>query len=381
MHRLGLSATLLLCLAARARCQAARGVAEGSLDIGGALLSQPGLASTSVYTAAGQLRFAAPVYALTMNGVAARTPDDRFTGQGVLSASRYAAPFQRARWEIGGMASGFGVSNAGPAFGWQLLAREHFTGSLGGVFVGGSGGAVSQAGYWRGVLNAHSGGYLRLDAHGRDELSAALSFTDGGVMPDGSRFRNGDAIAYWTHRSGPIELLAGGGVRAYSLSRSIYSGWGSANVVLWITNGAGIVVAGGRALEDVTRGVPAARYLSASFRFGGSRGTASAATLVHRVRPEEDGGRIDVRAGDDSLRVVTVRLRGASTVELMGDFTDWEPVSMTQLPNGEWSLERIVARGTHHVAIRVNGGSWGAPPNLPHVSDEFGGEVGLLIVP
>jgi len=82
-------------------------------------------------------------------------------------------------------------------------------------------------------------------------------------------------------------------------------------------NGEGIVVAGGRALEDVTRGVPAARYLSASFRFGGSRGTASAATLVHRVRPEEDGGRIDVRAGDDSLRVVTVRLRGASTVELM----------------------------------------------------------------
>jgi hypothetical protein len=54
---------------------------------------------------------------------------------------------------------------------------------------------------------------------------------------------------------------------------------------------------------------------------------------------------------------------------------------MTQLPNGEWTLERIVARGTHRVAIRVNGGSWGAPPNLPHVTDEFGGEAGLLIVP
>ena len=381
MHRLWLFGLLFICLAARARGQTARGVAEGTLDVGGALLSQPGLASTSVFTAAGQLRFAAPVFALTMNGVAALTPDDRYTGQGVLSASRFASPYQRARWEIGGMASGFGVSNAAPAFGWQVLAREHLTGSLGGVFAGGAAGAVSQAGFWRAVLNAHTGGYVRLDPLGRDELSAALSFTDGGVMPDGARFRNGDAIAYWTHRSGPIELLAGGGVRVYSIAQSIYSGWGSASVVLWITDRAGIVVAGGRALEDVTRGVPAARYLSASLRLGGSRGTTGAATLVHRIHLEEDGGRLDVRAGDDSLRIVTVRLRQASTVELMGDFTDWEPVSMMQSPNGDWTLERIVSPGTHRVAIRVDGGSWGAPPNLPHVSDEFGGEVGLLIVP
>ena len=88
-----------------------------------------------------------------------------------------------------------------------------------------------------------------------------------------------------------------------------------------------------------------------------------------------------MRAGDDSLRTVTVRLRAAMTVELMADFTEWEPVSMIQLPNGDWTVERVVAPGTHRVAIRVNGGPWAVPPNLPHVSDEFGGEVGLLIVP
>ena len=54
---------------------------------------------------------------------------------------------------------------------------------------------------------------------------------------------------------------------------------------------------------------------------------------------------------------------------------------MIQLPNGDWTVERVVAPGTHRVAIRVNGGPWAVPPNLPHVSDEFGGEVGLLIVP
>ena len=102
---------------------------------------------------------------------------------------------------------------------------------------------------------------------------------------------------------------------------------------------------------------------------------------VGRSRPDEDGGRIDVNVRGDSLRIVTVRLRSATTVELMADFTDWEPVSMAQLPNGDWTIERILAPGTHHVAIRVNGGPWASPPNLPRVSDEFGGEVGLLIVP
>ena len=351
------------------------------MDIGGALLSQPGLTASSVYTTAGQFRFAAPDFALTMNGLAARTPDDRFTGQGVFSASRYASPNQRFRWELGGTASAFGLSNAAPTFGWQLLGREHLTGSLGGVFAGVAAGSVIQSGISRRVLNTHAGGYLRIDPLGRDELSGAVAYTDGGGMPDGTHFRYGDAIGYWTDRRGPIEFLAGGGVRTYSISRSMYSGWGTASVILWITDGTGIVLAAGRALEDVTRGVPSVRYLSASFRFGSSGSTSGGATLVHRVRPEEDGGRIDVRGGDDSLRVVTIRLRAAATLELMADFTDWEPVTMTQLPNGDWTLERSIAPGTHRVAIRVNGGQWAVPPNLPHVSDEFGGEVGLLIVP
>jgi hypothetical protein len=94
-----------------------------------------------------------------------------------------------------------------------------------------------------------------------------------------------------------------------------------------------------------------------------------------------DGGRIDVNVRGDSLRIVTVRLRSAKVVELMSDFTDWEPVSMSQTPNGDWTIERAIAPGTHRVAIRADGGLWRVPPNLPSVTDEFGGEVGLLVVP
>jgi hypothetical protein len=65
----------------------------------------------------------------------------------------------------------------------------------------------------------------------------------------------------------------------------------------------------------------------------------------------------------------------------MADFTDWEPVPMDRATTGEWRVERLIARGTHRVAIRVDGGTWIVPPNLPSVADEFGGEVGIVIVP
>lgn len=384
VYRLWLTGTLFALVATRARSQAPRAVSDGYLDLGGAFLSQPGLPSTSVLTAAGQFRFATPSFALAMNGIEAVTSDGRYTGQGVISASRYAAPTHRFRWELGGTTSAFGLSNGPSAFGWQVLAREHRGWSLGGVFAGAAGGAVVENGVSHPIVNAHTGGFIRFDETGRDEISAALAYTDAAVLPDSaSRLGYADAIAYWTHRTGRFELLVGGGVRAQSLGQPTPQSWGSATAVMWFAPGAGIVLSGGRALADAARGVPSARYVSAALRFGGKRGLPSMVAQAGRERPDEDGGggRIDVNVGGDSLRIVTVRLRSANSVELMADFTDWEPVSMSLMPNGDWAVERIVAPGTHRVAIRVNGGVWTVPPNLPHVSDEFGGEVGLLIVP
>jgi hypothetical protein len=384
VRRLCLTGLLVVVLVARSlRCQtAAHGVCDGSIDIGGALLRQPGLATTHVVTLGGQARFAAPTYALSASGVAARTPEDRYTGQGVISASRYAPPSRRLRWELAATASAFGVSDAAPALGWQVLAREHLGWSLGGVFVGAAGGAVVQDGISRPVVTAHTGGFFRFDALGRDELSGALAFTHAGTAPDSvGRPRYADAIGYWTHRAGPVELVAGGGLRMNGSHRSGVLSWGTASAVFWIIPDAAVVVATGRALEDVTRGVPSVRYLSLSFRVGSGSRRAPAAARAKRSSLDDDGGRLEVRAGLDSVRVVTVHLHTATAVELMADFTDWEPIRMTQLPNGDWTVEQVIAPGTHRVAIRIDGARWMAPPNLPRVADDFGGEVGLLIVP
>jgi hypothetical protein len=67
-------------------------------------------------------------------------------------------------------------------------------------------------------------------------------------------------------------------------------------------------------------------------------------------------------------------------VELTGDFTDWSPVSLTQ--SGKvWRLERALPSGLHRVAIRIDGGEWIAPANLPRGVDELGGTIGMITIP
>jgi hypothetical protein len=149
---------------------------------------------------------------------------------------------------------------------------------------------------------------------------------------------------------------------------------------VWVVPRVALVVSAGRALEDAARGVPSVRYLAVALRFGPTS-RAPATLSVARAAPEQDGGRIEVHATSDSMRVVSIRLEGATGVELMADFTDWEPVPMTALPNGEWTLQRPITPGVHRVAIRVSGGAWFTPTNLTRVADDFGGEVGLLVVP
>jgi len=46
----------------------------------------------------------------------------------------------------------------------------------------------------------------------------------------------------------------------------------------------------------------------------------------------------------------------------------------------EWRMAIAIAPGVHRVNLRVNDGPWSVPPGLTPVRDDFGGEVGLLVV-
>jgi hypothetical protein len=84
---------------------------------------------------------------------------------------------------------------------------------------------------------------------------------------------------------------------------------------------------------------------------------------------------------DGQLHRIDLTADAKSSVELMADFTDWSPIALDHV-GGVWRLERPIVAGAHRLAIRIDGGEWIVPVNLPRVEDELGGAaVGIITIP
>jgi len=185
-----------------------------------------------------------------------------------------------------------------------------------------------------------------------------------------------DATAFWQSSWERVEIELGSGVR--DPMRGVKGAlWGAASAVVWVAPRVGLVVTRGRALEDIVRGLPEAQYLTAAIRIGlHDHFTAAGPGALPRM----DTPLLSIARVESGRHVITVRVPSASTVEIMGDFTDWEPVALVRVA-GRWQIERDLPQGAHRVAVRIDGGPWMVPSNLPHVTDDLAGTVGLLSVP
>ena len=77
------------------------------------------------------------------------------------------------------------------------------------------------------------------------------------------------------------------------------------------------------------------------------------------------------------LSIIAPRAR---RVEITGDFTNWKPLALTRAADGRWTTTLALPAGTHRINARVDNGSWVVPPGLTTMSDDFAGEVGLLVI-
>ena len=48
---------------------------------------------------------------------------------------------------------------------------------------------------------------------------------------------------------------------------------------------------------------------------------------------------------------------------------------------GTWRLDRTITPGLHRLMIRIDGGEWTTPANVPTATDDLGGVVALVAVP
>ena len=84
-------------------------------------------------------------------------------------------------------------------------------------------------------------------------------------------------------------------------------------------------------------------------------------------------------AGRARVRVTVEVPRDATSVQLLGDFTLWDPAPMRRVGN-QWVLEVDVVEGTHHYGFLVND-EWYLPGDTKDVvPDEWGRESAILVI-
>lgn len=145
----------------------------------------------------------------------------------------------------------------------------------------------------------------------------------------------------------------------------------NATAAIWQSPTRALLIRVARELPDFIHGADAMDYISVGLRFNEPTPRAERA---ERARPV-------VRvSGSDSLREITVRAPTARRVDILGDFTDWEPLSLTPR-NGVFSASVALSSGSHRMLVRLDGDEWQTAANTPAVDDDLGGRVGLLLVP
>ena len=80
----------------------------------------------------------------------------------------------------------------------------------------------------------------------------------------------------------------------------------------------------------------------------------------------------------EALRLA-LRAAPGSKVELLADWTGWEPRSVPETERGIYSLDVRLPAGNHRFLFRVDG-EWRVPEGYPTERDEFGGRRAVVRV-
>ena len=136
-----------------------------------------------------------------------------------------------------------------------------------------------------------------------------------------------------------------------------------------------LIASAGVRPSSAAYGISRSRFMELGARV--SPGALRRPRLPRGVRPTAAAFQVE---GDRGARRLRVRVPGARSVELAGDFTNWQPVALRQGDMDEWEVTLPIAPGVHRVALRVDGDKWTTPPGVTAVADEFQGTVGVIVV-
>ena len=349
-------------------------------DAGLSHLRQAGIPESNAQTLGATLDASGARSLFRTSFLAARASSDRWTEQGVAIGSIVGPTAGAERWQLDGAVSAFGQTGAPTATSAEVAARLRLGSSLRGAAIGAGLGTSSRGDTHNPLYRAQSDAWWSIDDE-RFVFSAALTRTRSLITVAPNIQVTSPTVSYldvgasWRHDAGGISIGAGGGLRGQNWPSRATNGWGAFDAAAWLKPHFALAVGAGRTLEDVVRGVPHATYVSFALRIAAQ---PHATLFSHRTTVA--GPRITVERLGDDLRRIDVHADSASRIEIMGDFTNWSPVPLERVGDA-WRLERAIPAGPHRIAIRLDGGPWIVPVNLPRVEDDLAGIVGIITVP
>jgi hypothetical protein len=358
---------------------------HGVVEVGAARLSHRDVPPTDAVTVGASVRHDGSRYILAGSGAVTLADEGRSTSQALVAASLLGRAGKGPRWEIGGALTAFGQRSLGTSGGAYLLAREHFAvGSLGG-WMGIAVGGVEDPDRWSPTRTAEIASWF---ARGGARVTAAAIVVDtrsepydrdGLTVTDPVTYTDGSLGVRWRFRR--MELDARGGLRLISRGALTATGRGTRpfaaiDAAVWLTPRVALAAAVGRQLSDLSRATPDTRFAALALRFSMRERTAPAPTR----RPPIAAVRLTLVRDTVGQSRLVVTAPSAELVELAASFTSWDPVRLVK--RGDlWELDRPIPSGSHRLAVRVDGGPWIVPANLPAAPDDFGGTVGIVTVP
>ena len=208
-----------------------------------------------------------------------------------------------------------------------------------------------------------------------DSTLVTRTFNDSSRVSELRQWAETQAGLSWDGR----RVSAAVAVGARLASRGVPSGsWGSATLAVRLSSPLSLVVGAGTASGGRFALDGEHRFVTLGFRVRPQFAptmqdarTAPAAATISSLSVGSLGGR------RYELSIVAPRAR---RVEITGDFTNWRPLALTRAADGRWTATLALPPGTHRINARVDGGSWVVPPGLTTMSDDFAGEVGLLVI-
>ena len=208
-----------------------------------------------------------------------------------------------------------------------------------------------------------------------DSIPETRTFNDSARIAAQHRWAETQAGLSWEGRRLAVALAMGGRLA----SRAVPAGtWGSANLAVRLASPVSLVLGAGAASNARFALDGEHRYVTLGLRLRPTSSPAPVADHATMTSASVSAFVIDsLGAGRYRLTVDAPRAR---RVELTGDFTNWKPVPLARGADGRWALTLALSTGTHRLNARIDGGSWIVPPGLTTMSDDFAGEVGVLVI-